>query len=76
MTVGPVPPLAALYCSSRPSVRGSSGLRFKTWTGAYPKLAQHFKAANLDPTDNKWDKVRGAELVLRGVGSHPSAIRV
>ena len=54
---GPNPDCAALYCATNPSVRGSSGLRFKTWTGAYPKLTQHFAAANLNPADNKWDKV-------------------
>ena len=48
---------AALYCATNPSVRGSSDLRFKTWTGAYPKLVEHFKSANLNPSDNKWDKV-------------------
>ena len=51
------PKCAALYCATNPSVRGSSGLRFKTWTGAYPKLTEHFASANLNPADNKWDKV-------------------
>ncbi len=53
----PDPNCAALYCATNPSVRGSSGLRFKTWTGAYPKLTEHFASANLNPSDNKWDKV-------------------
>jgi len=48
---------AELYCATNPSVRGSNGLRFKTWTGAYPKLTEHFGSASLNPADNKWDKV-------------------
>ena len=59
---------AALYCATSPSVRGSSGLRFKTWTGAYPKLTEHFQAAQLDPANNKWDKARAQ------TGSPPSPV--
>jgi hypothetical protein len=46
-----------LYCAEKPQISGSSGLSFKTWTGAYPKLNQHFTAANLDPSANQWNQV-------------------
>ncbi len=49
---------AGLYSASKPQISGSSGLSFKTWTGAYPKLGQHFAAAQLNPTANQWNQVK------------------
>lgn len=66
---------AGLYSAEKPQISGSSGLSFKTWTGAYPKLAQHFAAANLDPSSNQWNQVlRKVELwPLRCL--HPRSIQ-
>lgn len=48
---------AGLYSAQKPQISGSTGLSFKTWTGAYPKLGQHFGAANLNPASNQWNQV-------------------
>jgi protein XRP2 len=49
-----------LYTSTSPAIQGSSGIRIACWAGAYPQLAQHFAAANLDPAANQWNKVYDA----------------
>lgn len=58
-----------LYSAEKPQISGSSGLSFKTWTGAYPKLGQHFAAAHLDPSSNQWNQVTDTDAVE---GSDPT----
>lgn len=46
-----------LYCATQPSLTGCSTIEIGSWVGAYPGLAAHFAAANLDPKANNWNKV-------------------
>jgi protein XRP2 len=55
-----------LYSAQKPQISGSNGLSFKTWTGAYPKLGQHFRAANLDPASNQWNQVEDTDGLEAG----------
>lgn len=49
-----------LYCATQPSLSGCRDIRIGVWRGAYPGLAAHFGAANLDPSANHWSKVYDA----------------
>jgi len=46
-----------LYCATNPSIEDSSALTFKPFACAYPNLAAHFAAAELDPAADKWSAV-------------------
>merc|ERR1711865_24679 len=45
------------YSMTRPVVELSSGLRFRNFNGAYPRLGAHFRRAKLDPDINKWGTI-------------------
>lgn len=40
-----------------PIVESSTEIIFSRYNGAYPKLDEHFKAANLVPEENRWRRV-------------------
>lgn len=42
---------------TRPVVEMSSGLRFRKFNGAHPRLAAHFRRARLEPETNKWGTI-------------------
>merc|ERR1712028_310334 len=45
------------YSMTRPVVELSSGLRFRNFNGAYPRLGAHFRRAKLDPDISKWGTI-------------------
>jgi len=46
-----------LYSKTEPVIETSSDLTFAPFNGSYPGLSEHFKAANLDPAVNLWQKI-------------------
>jgi protein XRP2 len=58
----------SLFCGTAPSVSACADLTFTCWSGAYPGLAAHFRAAGLDPGANAWDKVHDTDAEKEGGG--------
>lgn len=50
----------SLYCATGPSLSNCSQIILSCWNGSYPGLKEHFAAANLDPTKNRWYQVYDA----------------
>mmetsp|Transcript_962 Transcript_962/g.1496 ORF Transcript_962/g.1496 Transcript_962/m.1496 type:complete len:420 (-) Transcript_962:637-1896(-) len=46
-----------LYSRSNPIIENSHNIRFASYNFAYPKQEEHFKKANLDPSQNNWNNI-------------------
>lgn len=46
-----------LYSKTEPVIEHSYGMHFAPFNAAYPGLDAHFRAANLPPEVNFWNKV-------------------